>query len=73
MVKFGRPVVLSVAALYVVVAGLTAAGALNYFMNKLLGNPSTLGSDLQRFIIFVAIISAFMNKKPVLAIMIPIR
>lgn len=69
---FSSSAVLSVAVLYVVAAGFTATGGLNYFMNKVLGNTKNLALAQLRLMVPVSVISAFMNNTPVVQIMIPI-
>eukprot|EP00511_Aplanochytrium_stocchinoi_P006177 CAMPEP_0204833982 /NCGR_PEP_ID=MMETSP1346-20131115/18457_1 /ASSEMBLY_ACC=CAM_ASM_000771 /TAXON_ID=215587 /ORGANISM="Aplanochytrium stocchinoi, Strain GSBS06" /LENGTH=870 /DNA_ID=CAMNT_0051966949 /DNA_START=402 /DNA_END=3011 /DNA_ORIENTATION=+ len=69
---FSSSAVLSVAVLYVVAAGITATGALDHIMNKVLGTPTALVGAQLRLMLPVAVISAFMNNTPVVAIMIPI-
>jgi len=64
--------VLTVAILYVVAAGINSTGALDYVLNKVLGQPSTLSLAQLRLILPVAFVSAFLNNTPVVAIMIPI-
>ena len=69
---FASPAVLAVAMLYIVAAGISSTGALDYLMNKVLGSPRTAVIAQVRLMLPVAVISAFMNNTPVVAIMIPI-
>ena len=69
---FASPAVLAVAVLYVVAAGISSTGALDYLMNKVLGAPVNAVFAQARLMFPVAVISAFMNNTPVVAIMIPI-
>lgn len=69
---FSNSGVLTVTVLFVVAEGLSATGALDYFMGKVMGNPKTLGSALVRMMLPSAILSAFINNTPQVALMIPI-
>eukprot|EP00924_Labyrinthula_sp_SR-Ha-C_P010325 snap_masked-scaffold_23-processed-gene-3.17-mRNA-1 protein AED:0.05 eAED:0.05 QI:0/0/0/0.66/1/1/3/0/1013 len=69
---FASSAVLAVAVLYGVAASVTATGALDYFMGKLLGNPKSLLGAQVRIMLPTALISGFMNNTPVVAILIPI-
>ena len=60
------------ACLFVVAAGISNTGALDYYMGKLLGTPKSPASAQIRLMVPVAIVSAFLNNTPVVAIMIPI-
>ena len=60
------------ACLFVVAAGISNTGALDYYMGKLLGSPKSAATAQIRLMVPVAIVSAFLNNTPVVAIMIPI-
>ena len=60
------------ACLFVVAAGISNTGALDYYMGKLLGTPKNVASAQIRLMVPVAFVSAFLNNTPVVAIMIPI-
>jgi Na+/H+ antiporter NhaD/arsenite permease-like protein len=63
---------LTVLTLFVVAEGISKTGALDWYMQKLLGRPKTTASAQLRLMIPVAIVSAFLNNTPVVAVMIPI-
>ena len=60
------------ACLFVVAAGISNTGALDYYMGKLLGNPRSVADAQLRLMVPIATVSAFLNNTPVVAIMIPI-
>ena len=69
---FSNKGLLTVACLFVVAAGISNTGALDYYMGKLLGNPKTVADAQLRLMAPIAVVSAFLNNTPVVAIMIPI-
>ncbi len=69
---FANTGMLTVAALYVVVAGLTETGALEVIGRYLLGRVKTELSLIGRMTLFVPSISAFLNNTPVVAMFIPV-
>ena len=69
---FSNKGLLTVACLFVVAAGISNTGALDYYMGKLLGTPKNVASAQIRLMVPVAFVSAFLNNTPVVAIMIPI-
>jgi di/tricarboxylate transporter len=69
---FSNPGLLTVLALFVVASGISHTGGLDWYMSKLLGTPSFLASTQLRLMIPIAIVSAFLNNTPVVAVMIPI-
>ena len=58
--------------LFVVADGINKTGALDWYMGKLLGRPKNVASAQVRLMVPVAIVSAFLNNTPVVAVMIPI-
>jgi len=58
--------------LYVVAAGVSHTGGLDWYMSKMLGRPKILCVAQLRLMIPVGIASAFFNNTPLVAIMIPI-
>ena len=62
---------LTVAVLYVVVAGLQETGGVTWLGQRLLGRPKTLLAAQARMMIPVAGFSAFMNNTPLVAMLIP--
>ena len=59
---FSNKGLLTVACLFVVAAGISNTGALDYYMSKLLGTPKTVASAQVRLMVPVAFVSAFLNK-----------
>jgi hypothetical protein len=69
---FANEGVLTVLSLFVVAEGISKTGALDWYMGKLLGRPKTAPSAQLRLMVPIAIVSAFLNNTPVVAVMIPI-
>ena len=69
---FSNEGLMSVMVLFVVAQGISVTGALDWYMGKLLGRPNTIAGAQVRLMIPIAIISAFLNNTPVVAVMIPI-
>ncbi len=69
---FANEGLLTVLVLFVVAAGISHTGALDWYMGKLLGRPKNVTSAQLRLMIPIAIISAFLNNTPVVVVMIPI-
>eukprot|EP00978_Attheya_sp_CCMP212_P041383 scaffold236706_cov48-Attheya_sp.AAC.1 len=69
---FANEGLLTVLVLFVVAAGISVTGALDWYMGKVLGRPKSAASAQLRLMIPIAIISAFLNNTPVVAVMIPI-
>lgn len=68
---FANPAMLTIAALFVVGAGLQTTGAVEYLSLWLLGRPKQ-GTPLLRLIGPVAALSSFMNNTPLVAFFLPI-
>ncbi len=68
---FSNSGLLTVAFLFVVVAGLQETGAIDWIAEAMLGRPAGLRRAMCRLIFPVAAISAFLNNTPVVAMMIP--
>ena len=62
----------TVAVLYIVGAGITETGAIDFLANRLLGSPKTPTIAIARLMIPTAILSAFINNTPLVAMLIPI-
>lgn len=60
-----------VGVMYVVVSGLRETGAIAWFVHNVLGRPGTLSKAQFKIMAPVALLSAFMNNTPVVAMMIP--
>ena len=69
---FANEGLLTVGALFVVAAGISATGGLDWYMGKVLGKPRTVGGAQLRLMLPIACVSGFLNNTPVVAIMIPI-
>ncbi|MBI4636102.1 MAG: SLC13 family permease [Candidatus Rokubacteria bacterium] len=63
--------IITIAVLYVVVAGLDATGATALIAEKFLSRPRTITGALARMMFPVTFISAFMNNTPVVAMFMP--
>lgn len=62
---------ITVAVLYVVVAGVRQSGGTDLIIQRILGRPRSLTDGQLRLMVPVAALSAFLNNTPVVAIMIP--
>ncbi len=69
---FANEGLLTVLVLFVVAAGISRTGALDWYMGKLLGRPNNAASAQLRLMLPIAVVSAFLNNTPVVAVMIPI-
>jgi di/tricarboxylate transporter len=63
---------LTVAALFVVVAGLRETGALDVLGSRMLGKTGTAQNAMLRLAASVTTLSAFLNNTPIVAMMLPI-
>jgi len=61
----------TVAVLYVVVAGLRETGGIGWIVQRVLGRPNTLAGAQMRVMAPVTVLSAFLNNTPVVAMFIP--
>ncbi|AGA32966.1 SLC13 permease family protein [Thioalkalivibrio nitratireducens DSM 14787] len=68
---FANQGVITVGALYVVVAGLRETGGIQWIGHRLLGRPRSLRRAQLRLTAPVAFISAFLNNTPVVGMLIP--
>jgi len=68
---FGNEAVASIAALYVVAGAMRDTGAVTWISTRLLGRPRTATGAQVRLMAPVALVSAFLNNTPVVAVMIP--
>ncbi len=68
---FANPGLITVAAMFVVAAGLHASGGIDLLVNRWLGKPGSMSAALSRLLVPVMPLSAFLNNTPVVATMIP--
>lgn len=71
LVGFSNQGMLTVAALYVVAAGLKETGAIQVVINRIIGRSKTIRRAQLRIMAPVMVISAFLNNTPVVASFIP--
>ena len=69
---FAHPAVLMIAALFVVAAGLTETGATQMIAQGMLGRPQGVRAAQVRLMAPVALLSAFLNNTPIVAMYLPI-
>jgi di/tricarboxylate transporter len=69
---FGNEGLITVATLYIVVAGLAQTGAMSLIINPLLGRPKTVAGAQLRLMLPVAGLSAFLNNTPIVAMFMPV-
>ncbi len=69
---FSNEGLMTVMILFVVAEGISKTGALDWYMGKVLGRPTTAASAQLRMMLPVACISAFLNNTPIVAVMLPI-
>ena len=69
---FSNQGLLTVMVLFVVAEGISKTGALDWYMSKLLGKPTSAAAAQLRLIVPIATVSAFLNNTPVVVVMIPI-
>lgn len=69
---FSNSGVLTVAALFMVAAGMYRTGAITIIADRLIGRPGSVGQALRRILAPVAGASAFLNNTPLVAMMIPV-
>lgn len=68
---FSNSGLITVAAMFIVAAGLHASGGVDLFVNALLGKPNTTRGAYLRIFPPVVFLSAFLNNTPVVATLIP--
>ena len=71
LLGFSNSGLITVAAMFVVAAGMHASGAIDLLVNRILGRPKTTRSALSRIFLPVVTLSGFLNNTPVVATMIP--
>ncbi|MGB5718463.1 MAG: SLC13 family permease [Gammaproteobacteria bacterium] len=68
---FANQGMLTVAVLYIVVSGLTETGAVGWIVQNILGQPRTTRHAQSRLMAPAAVLSAFLNNTPVVAVFVP--
>ncbi|MGN8158670.1 SLC13 family permease [Salinisphaera sp. RV14] len=69
---FSNPGVVTIAALYIVVAGLRDTGATELLIGRLLGRPRSIRHAQAQVMLPTTLMSAFLNNTPVVAALIPV-
>lgn len=69
---FANPAVITVGMLYVVAAGMRETGAMQMIAARVIGRPKDTRQAQARLIIPVAIMSAFVNNTPIVAMFLPV-
>lgn len=69
---FASPGVLTIAALYIVVAGLRETGAMAWISRWVLGRPKSLAVAQAKLMLSTGVLSTVINNTPVVALFIPI-
>lgn len=69
---FGNEGLITVGVLFVVAAGLTQTGAMAMLVQPLLGRPTTVLGAQVRMMFPVAMLSAFLNNTPIVAMFMPV-
>src|SRR5690606_10341311 len=68
---FSNPGLITVAAMFIVAAGINATGGIDLFVNRFLGLPKETRSAQTRIMLPTVLLSGFLNNTPVVATMIP--
>lgn len=68
---FANPGLVTVAAMFVVAAGVHGSGGIDLLVNHVLGKPKSLAAAMLRIAVPVSLLSGFLNNTPVVATMIP--
>ncbi len=68
---FANQGMLTVAVLYIVVSGLTETGAVGWIVQHILGQPRNTRQAQMRLMAPAAVLSAFLNNTPVVAVFVP--
>jgi Citrate transporter/TrkA-C domain len=69
---FSNQGLLTVLVLFVVAEGLNKTGALNWYVGKLFGRPTTLAGAQLRVMIPITFLSGFINDTPLVTVVLPI-
>jgi di/tricarboxylate transporter len=68
---FSNSGLITVAAMFVVAAGIHGSGGVDLLVHKVLGSPTSVRGAMSRIFAPVIVLSAFLNNTPVVATMIP--
>ncbi len=68
---FSNAGLITVAAMFVVAAGIHHSGGIDILVNGVLGRPKTVRGAIGRIVLPIAFLSGFLNNTPVVATMIP--
>lgn len=68
---FSNEGLITVAAMFVVAAGIHSSGGVDMIVNRWLGNPKSIRPAMTRIFLPVVLLSGFLNNTPVVATMIP--
>lgn len=68
---FANSGLITVAAMFVVAAGINSSGGVDLLVNRVLGKPESVRAALGRIFAPVILLSGFLNNTPVVATMIP--
>lgn len=71
LIGFSNSGLITVAAMFIVAAGMHSSGAIDLLVNNLLGRPRTVRAAIARMFWPVVFLSSFLNNTPVVATMIP--
>lgn len=69
---FANEGVITIAVLFIVAAGMRETGALQFISHRLLGSPTSILSAQNRIVWPAAMMSAFMNNTPLVAMLLPV-
>jgi Na+/H+ antiporter NhaD/arsenite permease-like protein len=67
-----EPAMITVAALFIVAAGIRETGALHLVTERVFGRPKSVVEAQLRMMLPVASLSAFMNNTPLVAMLLPV-
>lgn len=69
---FSDPAVILLGGLFVIASGVTETGAMGFVLGRVLGRPNGVRGATARMAGPVALLSAFMNNTPIVAVFIPV-
>lgn len=69
---FSNPGLITVAVLFAVAEGLRQTGGISFLGQRLLGQPKSISDAQSRIMIPTAVLSAFLNNTPVVAVLMPV-